>query len=234
MKSVIATLGLFTALTTASYQHPRHFHYRRDNASATADAGAFTTLTVLTTEIQTITSCAPTITDCPAATEALSTLPASALQTILVTNTIVLTETVCPVTEAASISSAIMSSAKDGKIKGKKTLTGKKGGKKTKSVSVPLKTGVEETKTTASVDATATDDAEESACPPDEVVTQTSVTHIVTEKTLTMTVGKGDAASIVTTTIQSTIESTKYVVCPQRPPEHPRNRTDSPPTRLSL
>ncbi|KAI1207325.1 uncharacterized protein F4807DRAFT_184696 [Annulohypoxylon truncatum] len=82
-------------------------------SNVTSAAGPdFTTLTVNVTSISTIISCAPTITDCPAAsnTAALSTLPSEAVSTILVTSVVDITTTVCPVTEVSKISSSIVAS----------------------------------------------------------------------------------------------------------------------------
>ncbi|KAK4461620.1 hypothetical protein QBC42DRAFT_165037, partial [Cladorrhinum samala] len=81
-----------------------------------------TTVTIATTSVRTITSCAPEVIDCPARTQDLSTFPSEALQTVVVTDTIVLTEVVCPVTAVPSISSSVLSEASRGLITGS-TLT---------------------------------------------------------------------------------------------------------------
>ena len=69
--------------------------------NATSSA-ASTTLTVFKTVVRTITSCAPTITNCPARSLAGGGV---------ITDTIVLTTTVCPVAAAQSISSSILAAA---------------------------------------------------------------------------------------------------------------------------
>jgi len=205
MKSVIAAIGVFAALANATAYHPRHFHGKRNDTAAAAE-GAFTTLTVLTTEIKTITSCAATITNCPAKTEAMATLPASALQTVLVTNTIVLTETVCPVTAAASISASVIKKAKTGGIKGK-TLTHKKGDKGHKTTTTAANAAI-----TAPPLGGNKGETDEEACEADEIVTYTSVTKVVKDQVLTITLGKGRNTKVVTTTVQSTDVSTMFVV----------------------
>lgn len=83
--------------------------------SSTAE-GEQTTLTVQVTQLNTVVSCAASITSCPAATatseiSALqSSLGYSAIQTVVVTNTIGETTTICPVTAAQGISSSVAAS----------------------------------------------------------------------------------------------------------------------------
>ncbi|KAF4462037.1 lustrin A [Fusarium albosuccineum] len=192
MKSVAASIGMFAAMANA-YSYPRHMHFRRDNGT---DSG-LTTLTVTTTQVETITSCAPTITNCPARDQtALDELPETDKTTYVVTNTVVLTETVCPVSEAGSISSKVIYEAQTGGITGK-TLTAPL------TAAVPLSTG---------------------AYPPvtgDDSSPETSLTtitsYIVTDKTVTLTLGTGTDASTVTTTVHSTIETTLTVPCSDAP-----------------
>ncbi|KAH9906650.1 hypothetical protein F4778DRAFT_589049 [Xylariomycetidae sp. FL2044] len=76
------------------------------------DGASLTTLTISSTLIETVISCAPTVTNCPAAsdTDAISSLPAGAASTVLVTNVVDVTTTVCPVSEAASVSASIVQS----------------------------------------------------------------------------------------------------------------------------
>ncbi|MCV5062444.1 hypothetical protein OFM35_28545, partial [Escherichia coli] len=88
------------------------------NATATVPgAQPLTTLTVIATSIETITSCAASITNCPARTEELAALPTEALATTVVTRTAHLTTTVCPVAEASSISSSVFHQASSSGIK---------------------------------------------------------------------------------------------------------------------
>ncbi|KAI1858881.1 uncharacterized protein JN550_012340 [Neoarthrinium moseri] len=121
MKSTTVAMGLLAGVASASYNHPRHFHaprpyYRRDNSTAPTQ----TTLTVQLTQVHTVTSCAPTVTNCPGRnnTEAYATMPASELTTAEVTQVIDLTTTVCPVTAAESVSSAVVGSHSSGLIPG--------------------------------------------------------------------------------------------------------------------
>jgi hypothetical protein len=146
MKSAVAALGLFAVMANA-YHHPRHFHFRRDNN--TASGADLTTLTVIATQVQTVTSCAPTVTNCPARPTDIAALPESEKQVVVITNTLVLTETVCPVSEVPAISSSVISEADAGKITGttltapltpSATPSGAPSG--VPSVSVPLGTGV--------------------------------------------------------------------------------------------
>lgn len=96
------SLGLLAATAAAySYDEPQHIHPRFYNTTTAAAGGEMTTLTLFTTSIHTVLSCAASITDCPAR---------SATGGIVVTETIALTTTVCPVTEAQAASSAIAAS----------------------------------------------------------------------------------------------------------------------------
>lgn len=194
MKSVVASIGMFAAMANA-YQYPRHMHFRRDNGT---DA-SLTTLTVLTTQVHTVTSCAPVVTNCPANDQtAIEQLPESDKTTFVVTDTIVLTETVCPVTDAASISSSVIEEAKTGGVTGE-TLTAPL------TASVPLSTGGSYPPITG---------GDSSPEAPETSASLTTITSdIVTEKTLTLTLGIGEDASVVTTTVQATIQTTITVPC---------------------
>ncbi|KAJ4142501.1 hypothetical protein NW754_009943 [Fusarium falciforme] len=198
MKSVIANLGMFAAVANA-YSYPRHMHFRRDNGTD----DALTTLTVLTTEVHTITSCAPTVTNCPARDQtALDELPETDKTTYVVTNTVLLTTTVCPVTEAGHISSSVISEAQTGGITGK-TITAPL------TADVPLSTG-------AYPPVTAGDESPEA---PEPTSLTTITSDVVTDKTVTLTLGTGTDASVVTTTVQSTIKTTITVPCSEAGPE---------------
>lgn len=82
----------FAALASASngHFHGRHHHFgRRQYGNETGISGPqMTTSTIYETQTFTITSCAPTVTDCPAES------------TKLVTSVVAVSTTVCPVTEA--------------------------------------------------------------------------------------------------------------------------------------
>lgn len=128
MKSVLAaSLGLATLASANNVypQHP-HFNYRRQNTTASAGAEELTTLTVQSTSIRTIISCAPTVTNCPANSASLTQLASTApeqVSTVLVTDVIQLATTICPVTAAQGISSSVISVAATGGITGT-TITG--------------------------------------------------------------------------------------------------------------
>ncbi|KAL6864158.1 hypothetical protein J3F83DRAFT_742739 [Trichoderma novae-zelandiae] len=174
MKSAaVAALGLFAGLASAS-QPIRHLHFPRANTTSVAvDDAAPTTLTVIATSVHTVISCAPTVTNCPARLNStgVGSLPDSAVTPVIVTDTIVLATTVCPVAEASSISASLQAAHSSGIITGS-TIKG------TPPAATP---------------------------PPNAGVT---VSDVVTEKTLTYTVGKGTDASVVTTTIQATTQQT--------------------------
>ncbi|KAI8250971.1 hypothetical protein K4K56_009547 [Colletotrichum sp. SAR 10_98] len=221
MKSTVAAVGLMATLASASAHQPRHFHWRRDNSTASAQPG-YTTLTVEVTEVATITSCAPTVTNCPARS---ATLSASDLQTYVVTNVVHLTETVCPVSEAESISKSLVQEHSTGSLPGVTRTAPAVSATPTGPAGVPLTTGGAPpaagvpSQTNSAQDPTITtppagdDEDEDDDCPADGEV-ETTVTQIVTTKTLTMTVGKGSTASVITTAVPTTIESTVLVTKP--------------------
>ncbi|UZP42570.1 hypothetical protein NXS19_010386 [Fusarium pseudograminearum] len=126
MKSVVASIGMIAAVANA-YQFPQHAHYRRDYNGTDAQ----TTLTVKTTVVETITSCAPTVTNCPSRDQtAIAQLPESDKTTLTATHTVILTEVVCPVADASSIYTSVLQHAETGGVTGK-TIT----------ADVPMNTG---------------------------------------------------------------------------------------------
>ncbi|CEI70043.1 hypothetical protein FVEN_g10607 [Fusarium venenatum] len=126
MKSVVASIGMIAAVANA-YQFPQHAHYRRDYNGTDSQ----TTLTVKTTVVETITSCAPTVTNCPSRDQtAIAQLPESDKTTLTATHTVILTEVVCPVSEASSIYTSVLHDAETGGVTGK-TITAE----------VPMNTG---------------------------------------------------------------------------------------------
>lgn len=217
MKSVIATAGLFAI---ANAYQPLNFHYRRQNdsypvvpvpapvpseVSSEAPQG-FTTLTVEVTEVATVTSCKPTITNCPAVSNAL---PDSDLEVVVVTNVVVLTETVCPITEAESISSAVVKEHETGSLPGStRTAPAETPALPTVPVpypDVPLSTAPAVPVTTSAA----------LPVPGEEYVTE--VDDVETTATLTLTLGRGESAtvveSVITTTFQTTVVKT-ITACP--------------------
>ncbi|RKK15390.1 hypothetical protein BFJ65_g11921 [Fusarium oxysporum f. sp. cepae] len=155
MKSVVASIGMLAAVANA-YNFPHHAHYRRDNGTDTQ-----TTLTVKTTVVETITSCAPTVTNCPARDHtAIAQLPESDKVTYVETNTVILTEVVCPVADASSIYTSVLHDAETGGVTGK-TLTAPY------TASVPMTTG--------------------GAYPPPKEGDKTVVSDYTTEQVVTLT-----------------------------------------------
>ncbi|KAK0116885.1 hypothetical protein ONS96_012731 [Cadophora gregata f. sp. sojae] len=90
--TTVASLGLFAALASASQHVPEHFYQRRQYNTSVPS----TTLTVYATQVYTITSCAATVTNCPAGQ--------------VITSTVAAYTTVCPVAQASSASAAVLSS----------------------------------------------------------------------------------------------------------------------------
>ncbi|KAM0264716.1 hypothetical protein ACHAQJ_000541 [Trichoderma viride] len=187
MKSAaVATFGLFAGLASAT-SPIRHLHFPRSNSTITAvDNAAPTTLTVFATSVHTVISCAATITNCPARANStgLGSLPESARTTMVVTDTIVLATTICPVEQASSISSSLQAAHSSGLITG--------------STLKPTAPAVTPPPANAAGSSAA-------AATPGVSL---SVTNVVTDKTLTMTIGKGTDASVITTTIQATTQET--------------------------
>ncbi|KHO01840.1 uncharacterized protein MAM_00841 [Metarhizium album ARSEF 1941] len=113
MKSAVATLGLLAAVASAYTPGRRHLHFPRANTTDN-----MTTVTVKATKVQTITSCAPTVTNCPARASEIAKLPEAQRIVTTVTDTTVLTEIVCPLTEADRVSSSVMAQASAGSLSG--------------------------------------------------------------------------------------------------------------------
>jgi hypothetical protein len=103
MQFTTLSVALFVALATAHQHAAQHFHPRRQANSSATDAYAQTTLTVYAEVTHTITSCAASITNCPADHP-------EATSVYVVTDTITVDTTICPVTAAESASSAILAS----------------------------------------------------------------------------------------------------------------------------
>lgn len=93
MKTTATALGMLAAVASA-YNPARHLHFPRANGTE-----SLTTMTVKATQVHTITSCAPTVTNCPVNA------------TMVVTDTIVLATTVCPVGDVAKVSSSLLAKA---------------------------------------------------------------------------------------------------------------------------
>ncbi|CAN8104425.1 unnamed protein product [Discula destructiva] len=117
MKSaLVASLGLCTLAAATNHRHP-HFNYRRQNETTEP----VTTLTVLTTQLHTVLSCAASITNCPVDAAGISSLAAvtpGAVETVQITDVIQLYTTICPVTAAESVTSSVYSAAATGAITG--------------------------------------------------------------------------------------------------------------------
>ena len=170
MKSVVASIGMLAAVANA-YQFPQHAHYRRDYNGTDSQ----TTLTVKTTVVETITSCAPTVTNCPARDQtAIAQLPESDKTTLTATHTVILTEVVCPVAEASSIYTSVLHDAETGGVTGK-TIT----------ADVPMNTG--------------------GAYPPPTEGEKTVVSDYTTDQVVTLTQGEDTITTTIHKTIQKTL-----------------------------
>ncbi|KAG4442262.1 hypothetical protein IFR05_002253 [Cadophora sp. M221] len=192
--TAVASLGLFAAVASASQHVPQHFHQRRQyNASVPS-----TTLTVYATEVYTITSCAATVTDCPAD---------QSTSEQVITSTVAAYTTVCPVAEASSASKAVLSSYSalaSSTAKGPVT-TPKGTGYPTK----PYPTGETETTPSAPIGTGFTTKGE-------VVYPTASGSESVV---LTYTLGSGTSTTVVTTTIKHTQTATVYATKPGSPEE---------------
>ncbi|CAG7563142.1 unnamed protein product [Fusarium equiseti] len=170
MKSVVASIGMLAAVANA-YQFPQHAHYRRDYNGTDSQ----TTLTVKTTVVETITSCAPTVTNCPSRDQtAIAQLPESDKTTLTATHTVILTEVVCPVAEASSIYTSVLHDAETGGVTGK-TIT----------ADVPMNTG--------------------GAYPPPTEGEKTVVSDYTTDQVVTLTQGEETITTTIHKTIQKTL-----------------------------
>jgi hypothetical protein len=184
MKSCIAALGMFAAAASA-YSHPRQFNFARSNSTITDPAGQ-TTLTVIATQTSTVISCAPTVTNCPADESDVATMPEADKTTFVVTNTVILTETICPVSDAPQISASVIEDASSGLITGT-------------TITAPL--------TTDFASSTAKPDE------PEETGMVTSTEETTESKTMTITMGTGTDASTIETVIHTTITNIVTVPC---------------------
>ncbi|KAK7920622.1 hypothetical protein PG985_008644 [Apiospora marii] len=205
MKSTTVALGFLTGVSSAAYNHPRHFHspprfYRRDNgtnnaypvAAPPAAEAQQTTLTVAVTNYHTVVSCAPTVTNCPANannTAAMSSMPASDLVTKVQTSIVDLYTTVCPVTAAESVSKSVVQAHSSGYIVGTTRAPGP-----VPTTAGPAPTG--------------------NAPKPGESVSMSVGT---TDAVITMTVGPSSAQSVVTKTIKSTYTAKVTMTKPAAP-----------------
>lgn len=184
--SVVLSTGVSSAdpvLTTTAPPFPTN-----------GTGAGITTLTVSTTSVRTITQCHPDVIDCPARTEDLAGLPSEALTTVIVTDTVVLTEVVCPVTAVPSISSSVLEDASKGVITGS-TLT-QPPASATVPAHVSISTATEtagETQTTAKVQpegpGASTSPAVEEDTTTTETVTSTGTRTVTVKKPTTTTVG---------------------------------------------
>jgi len=175
------SMGFFAALASAHAYHPQHFHHRRHVNGTGISGGPSTALTVFVTNTHTFTSCAPTVTNCPAAIKTGGV--------VVVTETVPITTTICPVSDAESVSSAIQSSyVASG-------LNSAKGDVTTTAAFVPVITGAP-LGTGSGASPTGGDSGDE------DVV-------------LTYTLGAGTSTTVVTTTIKHTsVVATVYATKP--------------------
>lgn len=110
-----APTAISSALNSSSSSALTMFH--NSSAISPEDGQHLTTLTIMTTSVHTVVSCAATIISCPASNAVPTDLP-EGVSTTLVTETIELSTTICPVTAAEAVSSSILSVAATGGITG--------------------------------------------------------------------------------------------------------------------
>ncbi|KAI3395802.1 hypothetical protein diail_885, partial [Diaporthe ilicicola] len=241
MKSVLAaSLGLATLASANNVVYPQHhFNYRRQNTTSSAAAAGeqLTTLTVQTTSVRTIISCAPTVTNCPANSASLTKLASTApeqVSTVLVTDVIQLATTICPVTAAEGVSSSVMSVAATGGITGI-TVTGTTPGAGAVPTAVPtaapsgiFSNGTLPTApiTAVSPEASTPASGDEDECEPDvTTLVSTSVATLTSAVPVTVTVTNGNgggeqfSTSTSFTTFVTSIPVTKTVVNTESSPE---------------
>ncbi|KAL7895065.1 hypothetical protein HDV63DRAFT_406689 [Trichoderma sp. SZMC 28014] len=152
-----------------------------------ADAASATTLTVLATSVHTVISCAPTVTNCPARSNqtAIASLPESAKTTVVVTDTVVLATTVCPIEQASSISSSLQAAHSSGLITGS-TIT----------ATTPAQAAASTTAAAAAATTSGAASAATGAAPGGDENAQCSAPKIVTvSEVVTVTVGQESASA---------------------------------------
>jgi len=186
------SVAFIAALAAAgeAHNHLGHHYHRRQYGNETAGpvSASMTTSTVYSTQEITITSCAPTVTNCPAES------------TTVVTSVIAVSTTVCPVTATGISSSAVAapigasSSAALGTSPSSSAIAAPIGG----SSSVPL--------------GTAPYSSSQAAGPTETAGSPSPGTTRVSNSTLTYTLGSGSSTTVVTTTIQHTSTETNYIV----------------------
>lgn len=257
MKSSVAAIGMLAAVASAYYP-ARHPHFPRNNGTEN-----MTTLTIKTTKVHTITSCAPTVTKCPAQQTAIASLPDNQKLTKVVTDEVVLTTVVCPVSSASKVASSVLNKASTGGIVGSTVTPTPTAPTRVPLTTAPPRGNGTEQLTTVTVKKTKTHTVTSCAptvtncpakpsdiarLPPSERVTkvvtdevvlttvvcpvesaskvvssikadasatpvETKVTPVVTDKIVTFTQGTGSSASLVTSTIRTTIFKTITVPC---------------------
>lgn len=116
MKYSTAIVGALAAVANAN-MYPGHKHFPRANATVASSADPITTLTVTATKLHTITSCLPTVTNCPVGKN-MTKIPESDRVVKTVTDTVILATTVCPVSDVAKITSSLHSQHSNGEITG--------------------------------------------------------------------------------------------------------------------
>ncbi|KAI9890700.1 MAG: hypothetical protein M1814_003769 [Vezdaea aestivalis] len=96
--ALLAVSGLATiASAYHGHQHQGHKYYGRDGYSNATAAPEMVTATIYSTQLVTVTSCAPTVTYCPAHS------------TAVVTSVVAVSTTVCPASEASKYTSPTLS-----------------------------------------------------------------------------------------------------------------------------
>ncbi|KAI9642722.1 hypothetical protein NHQ30_008453 [Ciborinia camelliae] len=204
MQFTTLSLALLAGVATATQGH---FHPKRVTNGTTSAVPDQTTMTVYATAIRTITSCAASITNCPARASGVAgaTGASASPSMVVITDTIVLATTICPVTEAdkakaeitgnyytaalSSFSAKVSSAAISGSFYGATTTLA------------------------PAASATSTDSGDESTPVSSGAGVASVIPQTVTGEashTLTYTLGAGSSTTVVTTTIVETEASTIY------------------------
>ncbi|MCJ1388840.1 hypothetical protein MMC18_001690 [Xylographa bjoerkii] len=210
----LVAVGLAALGQAASHNNHAHLHHRRQ-ANETSSAGdILVTSTVYTTQEITITSCAPTVTDCPAE---------ESTHTTVTTVTVAAYTTICPVTmslspyssPAAPIPGSLSSLISTAAATAVPTYGAAPIG------TAPIPASSESAPSSSTVAGSASSTTAEVVPPnmplgtgsPSSSTAETdifSTSTYVSDSTLTYTLGAGSSTTIVTTVVQFTSTETLY------------------------
>ncbi|MCJ1380573.1 hypothetical protein MMC17_003681 [Xylographa soralifera] len=213
--SVLLVAGLVALSQATSHNNHAHLHHRRQTNGTSSAGDVLVTSTVYTTQEITITSCASTVTDCPAE---------ESTHTTVTTVTVAAYTTICPVTMSlspysspvvpvpGSLSSLISTAAA--------TAAPTYGTAPIGTAPMPVSSGSVPSSSYAAGSASSTT-AEvvppnvplSTGSPSSSTATDTDVfstSTYVSDSTLTYTLGTGSSTTVVTTVIQVTSTETLY------------------------